>query len=151
MRFTLKKLFFATAVIAVIVALSVFIRSALAMRLVAAVDHPNGSRLRVVQKLQLSSDLFDTSIYFNDGDGRWRWYYFDHADWYWDIAETQVEQDIVFVRAPDREIVMDTRTGDCTISQNGDSRTYPKLPSNVILPHIQLPDGISEPPAQYVD
>jgi hypothetical protein len=52
-------------------------------RVIVKVDHPKGTRLCVIQQFNdFSPELFTTSISFDDGDGNWRWYYFDHEDSY---------------------------------------------------------------------
>lgn len=116
-----------TAIVGAILSIAVAIRSAIETRFVVNIDHPNGTRFRVVQKFEYSGDLFNTSIYFDDGDGQWRWYYYDHEDWYWGRAETNIDRSIIYVSANKRNVIFDTETGECTVSQlDGDSRHHRK-------------------------
>ena len=127
MRFKTRHLLLLTAIISVILSVAVAIQSAIKTRLVVNIDHPNGTRLRVVQKFEYSGDLFDTSIYFDDGDGQWRWYYYDHEDWFWGSADTNINGSVIAVSADKRSIVFDTKTGECTVSQlDGDIRIQEK-------------------------
>jgi hypothetical protein len=61
-------------------------------RVIVKVDHPKGTRLCVIQQFNdFSPELFTTSISFDDGDGNWRWYYFDHEDSYWNSITVCLE------------------------------------------------------------
>ena len=137
MKFSLKHMFVATALIGAALAVGLFIASIVKTRSVVSIDHPNGTRLRIVQKF--TAELFDTSIYFDDGDGQWRWYYYDHEDWYWGSARSRIEGNLIQITSGERSVEIDTKTGDCTIS-NGESyrREYDK--STRIT---ELPSGIS--------
>ena len=116
MRFTTKYLMLLTVVVAVILAVVVSVKSAIEPRFVSSIDHPNGSRLRVVQTFSYG-DLFNTSIYFDDGDGRWRWYYFDHDDSYWQSADSQILGAEVHIKSDGRKIMFNVETGECTIQR----------------------------------
>ena len=140
MRFNLRQLFFLTLICSVLLCAGLSLRSALATRIVASVDHSNGTRLRVVQKFEYSGDLFNTSIYFDNGDGQWRWYYFDHDDSYWGRAKSEVTENTVRIESNNRKIQFDTVTGECKISnQEVGDRIYAN--STRI---VRLPDGIAD-------
>ncbi len=83
MRYSTKTLLILTAIVASLLAMTLMVNSAIKTRVLASVDHPNGTRLRVVQYFNYQPELFTTSIYFDNGDGNWHWYYFDHEDSYW--------------------------------------------------------------------
>ena len=103
------------------------------VRTIASVDHNNGTRLRVVQ----SYDAFifwDTSIYFDDGTGNWRWYYFEHEDTIRWRARVQIEKDIVRVSWNDCEIKFDTTNGDCTTRHASKVRKFNKSTTVKKLP-----------------
>ena len=140
MRFNLRHLFFLTLTCSLLLCAGLSLRSALATRIVASVDHSNGTRLRVVQRFEYSGDMFNTSIYFDNGDGHWRWYYFDHDDSYWGRAKSEVTENAVRIESNERKIQFDTVTGECRISnQEVGDRTYP-ISTRIII----LPDDIAE-------
>ena len=132
MRFNLKQMLLATALVGVILTFGLFVFSIVKTRSVVSIDHPNGSRLRVVQ--EFNAELFNTSIYFDDGDGQWRWYYYDHEDWYWGSAISQIDGDSIQVTAGIRSIEIDTKTGECAISSAQGNRTYDKSTRITNLP-----------------
>lgn len=140
MRFNLRQLFLVIVVCSVVLSAGAYLCSAFAPRIVASVDHPNGTRLRVVQKFEYNGDLFNTTIYFDNGDGQWRWYYFDHDDTYWGRATSDVMEDTIRIESNDRMIQFDTVSGECRISNHevGD-RIYAN--STRI---VSLPDGIAD-------
>ena len=83
MRYNIKFLLIITTIIAVSLAVIMSVRFAMQTRVIVKVDHPKGTRLCVIQQFNdFSPELFTTSISFDDGDGNWRWYYFDHEDSY---------------------------------------------------------------------
>jgi len=144
MQFTLRHVFLIILIVGAILGTGLYLQSKLEPRIVASVDHPNGTRLRVVQKFEYSGDLFDTSIYFDNGDEKWRWYYFDHDDSYWGTADTDVQGNEIRIESRQRSIVFDTVTGQCRISnQEVGDRTYDRATQIV-----DLPPGILESTAK---
>ena len=129
MRFSLKQLFLLTTVVAITCVAFLIVQHAMATRAIVSEDLPNGTRVRVVQ--EFSGEPFNTSIYFDDGDGQWRWYYYDHEDWYWGTADSTFEAGVLHVSTGSRSIVIDTVTGECEISgsQMG-NRRYEKVDYN---------------------
>ena len=117
MKFTVKQLMVVMTVIAMMFAAVVSVKSVLEPRFVASSDHPNGSRVRIVQTFSID-DLFNTAIYFDDGDGRWRWYYYDHDDWYWGNADSRILGSEVHLKSATREVMLNVETGECTIQNN---------------------------------
>ena len=135
MRIRLRLFLLATA-IALVAAIGLFTYSIVKTRLVVNVDHPNGSRLRVVQKLGYES--FYTAIYFDDGDGQWRWYYYDHNDAYWGSASILIDDNVIKITSDQRRIEMDTKTGDCTISDARENSTIMRKSTKI----VSLPEGV---------
>ena len=80
-------------------------------RVVICVRHPNGSRLLVTQTWH--GEPFNTVVFFDEGDGIWRWYYYEHEDWYWDTATGKIVGDEIHVNAWKRSVVINTVTGEC--------------------------------------
>ncbi len=140
MQFKTRHLLALTTIISVLLVIILSVRSALATRMVVSADHPNGARLRVVQNFTYSGDFFNTSIYFDDGSGDWRWYYYAHEDWYWGSAEFKIIDSQINVSSNKRSIAIDTATGECTVSDaDGVRRTFQK--SDRIK---NLPPGIED-------
>ncbi|GAB5402960.1 MAG: hypothetical protein Aurels2KO_11910 [Aureliella sp.] len=104
------------------------LRSAMEPHVVADVAHPNGSRLLVTQKYGFISEPFVTEIFFDDGDGRWRWYYYDHEDSYWHSAEYRIVGTEIRLSSPgNRRVQMDTANGQCLVSGvDGRTRAHAK-------------------------
>lgn len=111
------------------------IRKAMEPRVVASVDHPNGTRLLVTQAF---GEPFETEIFFDDGDGTWRWYYYDHEDLYWGGADCEIEGEDIRLSSPGhRSIQLDTATGECKVSNaEGRIRTYDKSTRTTSPPPI---------------
>ena len=63
-----------------------------------------------------------------DGDGTWRWYYYDHEDSYWCSADCEIEGPDIYISSPGyRSIQVNTVTGECKVSYaDGRIRTYGK-------------------------
>ena len=122
MRFTIRQLIGLLTLISVGLAMIVFVYAAIQTRLVAKIDHPNGTRLRLVQEFTYSGELFETSIYFDDGDGKWRWYYYDHDDGYWGSAIIRVDGPQISITHKKRSVLFDTVTGECSIAQADGAR-----------------------------
>ncbi len=117
MRYKIRHLLILTAIVGAILSAAIVIHTAIEPRVVVNIDHPNGTRFRVVQEFQYNGDMFDTSIYFDDGDGQWRWYYYDHDDGYWGSAGTEIDGSMINVFSIKRSIKFDTETGECTVTQ----------------------------------
>ena len=78
----------------------------------------------MIQYFNYQPELFTTSIYFDDGDGEWRWYYFDHQDSYWGGAEVEIADSEIRVTSKYRNIEFDTSTGECTTLRSGRRRFH---------------------------
>ena len=117
MRFRIHHLLGLTAIVACVCWSVAAIRYSMTTRTIVSEDLSNGTRIRVIQ--DSSGEPFNTSIYFDDGDGRWRWYYYTHEDWYWDGAKTQFTNGRLHIRKGARSIVLDTRSGECATSGPG--------------------------------
>ena len=114
----------------------VMVRDAVSTRAVVSEDLPNGTRIRIIQTF--SGEPFETAIYFDDGDGQWRWYYYDHEDWYWGRADTTYADGIVTIDASRRSVVFDTRTGECIIDGSQLGKTETGKSTRV----VELPGGL---------
>ena len=123
MKYQLKHIFVIVAFAAVVITSVLAVKNAVSTRAVVSEDLPNGTRIRIIQTF--SGEPFDTAIYFDDGDGKWRWYYYDHEDWYWGRADTTYADGVLTIDAGRRSVVFDTRTGNCIIdgSQLGKTET----------------------------
>ena len=114
MKYRLKHLFAVVTFFALACICFCVVRDAVATRTVVSEDLPNGTRIRIIQ--EFTGEPFNTSIYFDDGDGQWRWYYYDHEDWYWGSADTDYANGVLYVASGNRSVVFDTTTGDCQIN-----------------------------------
>lgn len=135
MRFGTKHLFALLTAAACVCLLSTACYRATKTRTIVSEDLPNGTRVRVIQSF--SGEPFDTSIYFDDGDGKWRWYYYDHEDWYWNNAKTHFSDGILNISSGKRQIVLNTNSGECETSgsQIGKAKRRPKSDRIVDLPN----------------
>jgi hypothetical protein len=133
-HYRIKTLLIVTTATALALSVALIIASAIQTRVVASVDHPNGTRLRVTQQFNYQPELFTTSIYFDNGDGNWRWYYFDHEDSYWGHAETEVSGNSILVHSGNRRIEFDTLTGECNTAHGGRRRFQKKSDKINALP-----------------
>jgi hypothetical protein len=138
-RFKTKTLLILMTGVAFLLTLTLSVNSMTKTRVVARVDHPNGTRLRIVQAFNYGPELFTTSIYFDPGDGKWRWYYFDHQDSYWDNAESKIANGVVLFISPGREIRFDTISGECTTYHCGRIRSHSR--SDRIIPFVEFASG----------
>ena len=104
------------------------VRAAVELRVVASVDHPSGSHLWVTPKYGVISEPFVTEIFFDDGDGNWRWNYYDHEDSYWGSADCEVIGSEIHVKSPgNRSIQIDAFTDECSVwNAQGRTRCYGK-------------------------
>ena len=137
-RLKLKHMMVALSILCGALAVTSLIRDSFETRIVAYVTHPNGSRLLVTQSY--AGEPFTTEVFFDDGDGQWRWHYFDHEDNYWKNAETEIVGSKIRVKSYIRSIEFDTETGSyartsCsgrkkTSSKSNERRTPPILPND---------------------
>ena len=59
---------------------------------------------------------FDTKFYFDAGDGRWGFYYYEHEDWYWNEADVKSDGDTLsIIRGGRCTIQLNTQTGFCVV------------------------------------
>lgn len=126
MQYRIKSLLLLTALVGFVLAGIVFVLGAIQSRVIASAEHPNGARFRVIQNFNYQPELFTTSVYFDDGDGRWRWYYFDHEDFYWGNATAEIDGDKFTVASGSRQIELDAITGECRTIHSGRTRTVAK-------------------------
>ena len=134
MRYNIKTLLILTAIIASVLSVILIVIGAIQTRAIVNVDHPNGTRLRVIQYFNYQPELFTTSIFFDDGDGNWRWYYFDHQDSYWGSAEIEIADNEISVTSKYRNLEFDTSTGECTTFHSGRRRFHEKSDTIKSLP-----------------
>jgi hypothetical protein len=134
LRYNIKTLLILTAIIASVLSAILIVDGAIQTRAIVNVDHPNGPRLRVIQYFNYQPELFTTSIYFDDGDGEWRWYYFDHEDSYWGGADVEIADNEIRVTSKYRNIEFDTSTGECTTFRSGKRRFHEKSDTIKSLP-----------------
>lgn len=111
LRFSTSSLLILVAIVATALSATSIIWAAIQPRVVVCVRHPNGARLLVTQDWR--GEPFDTSIFFDDGRGSWRWYYFEHEDWYWGNADSSIAGNEIRVSSGGRSVTIDTLTGRC--------------------------------------
>jgi hypothetical protein len=134
-QFGLKLLLMLVTIFCASLSVASVIRSAIEPRAVVSVDHPNGTRLLVTQEFSVISEPFVTEIFFDDGDGNWRWYYYDHEDTYWGSADYEIAGSEIHISSGKRKIQIDTLTGECTVSNvDGQTRTHGKSTKMDSLP-----------------
>ncbi len=120
-RFRIQHLFILTTVVAVSIAAWLALQHAMSTRTIVALDLPGNKRIRVIQTF--GGEPFDTKFYFDAGDGRWGFYYYDHEDWYWNKAEVESDGDTLsIVRGGHRTINLNTRTGFCIVEHANGKR-----------------------------
>ena len=133
MKFRIKHLFAAVTIVACVCLAVGFFYRATKARTIVSKDLANGTRVRVIQTYP--GVLFNTSIYFDDGDGNWRWYYYDHEDVYWNHANTLYDNGILYITSGDRYIFLNTVSGKCEIGGSQIGKTsFPKSDNFVDLP-----------------
>lgn len=137
-QFRLVHLMIIVTTVCASLAVASAIRKAMEPRVVAGVDHPNGTRLLVTQKFGSIGEPFATEIFFDDGDGTWRWYYFDHEDSYWSCADCEIAGPDIYISSQGyRSIQLNTVTGECRVSNaEGRVRTNEKSTRVDSLPPI---------------
>lgn len=102
--------------IAILISAWLVIQEAISTRTIAAIDLPQNKRFRLIQSF--GGEPFDTKIYFDSGDGRWGFYYYEHEDWYWNNAELKLEEDTLTVfRNGEPTIRLNTKTGFCVVKR----------------------------------
>lgn len=123
-RFHIKHLLALIAVVAIALWCWNTWQYATSMRTIVAIDLPQNKRVRVIQDFR--GEPFDTQLYFDAGDGRWGFYYYEHEDWYWDDADVEIRGDTIRIMRGGRcTIRLDTRTGNCVVDRaDGWHREY---------------------------
>jgi hypothetical protein len=113
-----------TTVIAVSITVWLALQNAMSTRTIVAIDLPQNKRFRVIQTF--GEEPFDTKIYFDAGDGRWGFYYYEHEDWYWNQAGVESDGDTLsIIRGERRTIQLNTQTGFCIVDRaDGWRREY---------------------------
>ena len=117
-RFTFRipHLLILTAAIAALLGAGLMIRNATSTRVIAAIDLPESKRFRLIQTF--GGEPFDTKIFYDSGDGRWGFYYYEHEDWYWNDAELKSDDGTITVfRKGKMTIQLNTRTGVCVVKR----------------------------------
>lgn len=113
-RFRIPHLIRLTTAIAVSLAAWFIIRDATSTRIIAAIDLPQNKRFRLIQTF--GGEPFDTKIFYDSGDGRWGFYYYEHEDWYWNDADLKSDEDTITVcRNGKMTIQLNTKTGCCIV------------------------------------
>lgn len=137
-QFGLNYLLMLVAIVAFALSVASTIRGCMEPRVVVSVDHPNGGRLLVTQEFGVISEPFVTEVFFDDGDGKWRWYYYDHEDSYWGSADHEISASKIVITTPgNRGIQLDTLTGECKISnKQGRTKTYDKSTRTDVRPPV---------------
>jgi hypothetical protein len=80
------------SILLVLVAVTVFfIRHINGPRVVARVVASDGTEFCVVQKCNWDFEFFTTSCFYRKPGGPWGWFYYDHEDWYWRRARTELD------------------------------------------------------------
>ncbi len=104
---------------------------------VAGLDHPDGPRVRLVQEF-VGIEGFETTLYYDNGDGRWRWYYFDHDDSYWRHADAGYEGPEISIGTAARGAAINTAQHVVTITN--DEIGYRQRPLSADI--ADLPSGL---------
>ena len=122
--FRLPSLFVLTTAVAALIAAWLMIKDATSTRVIAAIDLPQNKRFRLIQTFR--GEPFDTKIFFDSGDGRWGFYYYEHEDWYWNDAELRSGNDTISVfREGKMTIQLNSKTGYCFVRRaDGWEREY---------------------------
>lgn len=125
-RFRIQHLLVLTTVIAVTISVWFALRYAMSTRTIVAIDLPQNKRVRVIQTF--GGEPFDTKFFFDVGDGRWGFYYYEHEDWYWNEADVELDGDTLSIMRGGRcTIQLNTETGFCIVERaDGWRREYAK-------------------------
>ena len=124
LRFSIKHVLGATAFSAFALCSVITCRHVSSTRTIVALDLPQNKRVRLIQ--DFAGEPFDTQLYFDAGDGRWGFYYYEHEDWYWNDAVVETHGDNVHImRDGQCTIRLNTRTGTCVVDRaDGYHRDY---------------------------
>lgn len=100
------------------------VQYATSTRTIVAMDVSGNKRIRLIQ--DFGGEPWDTKLYFDSGDGRWGFYYYEHEDWYWNEAELDVQGDVLhIIRDARSTIQLNMRTGTCIVDRaDGWHREY---------------------------
>lgn len=123
-KFGIKHALAVTAMFAYVMCLVLIYRHVSSTRAIVSIDYTDGRRIRVVQNMR--GEPFDTKVFFDSGDGRWGFYYYDHEDWYWNEAEVESAGETVRISRRGRcTVELNTSTGACIVDPpNSKRREY---------------------------
>ena len=123
-RFRIQHLLGFTAVVAFALCSGITCHHVSSTRTIIAIDLPQNKRIRLIQ--DFGGEPFDTQLYFDAGDGRWGFYYYEHEDWYWNNADAEMLGDTIHIIRDGRcTIRLDTHTGLCVVDRaDGFHREY---------------------------
>jgi hypothetical protein len=99
-----------SAILIGMVLLALWLAHALSPRIVAHAVTPDGVEACVLQKFNGGGEPFTTSFVFRKPGGPWKWFYYDHQDWYWGsgrVALDTTSNIIVIFRGKDPAITFD--------------------------------------------
>ncbi len=117
LRFTTRQLFGLTSLVACALCLGVIWHHISSTRTIVKLDLPQNKRLRLIQDLR--GEPFDTQLYFDAGDRRWGFYYYEHEDWYWNEADIEIHGDTIHIMRHGRcTIRLNTSTGACVVDRD---------------------------------
>jgi hypothetical protein len=108
--------------------LALWLAQALSPRIVARVVTPDGVEACLLQKFNYSGEPFTTSFVFHKPGGPWKWFYYDHQDWYWGSAHVVLNttsNEMVIYRGKDRAITFDWNKELYTLHRRNDRRDDP--------------------------
>lgn len=103
-------------------AFSLWLSRAQSPRIVARVATPEGLEACVLQKFNCSGEPFTTSFVFHKPGQPWKWFYYDHQDWYWGMARVVVaptSNSLVIYRGNFRAITFDWDKEVYTLHRRG--------------------------------
>ena len=94
--------------------------SSRAKRIVVSAVAPDGTELCVIQRPNPGSIgmPFNTHVYFHKPGKKWEGFYYDHQDYYWDRAETEID--------PVANRITVLRHGKCKVTFEWESEIYRK-------------------------
>ena len=107
---------------------ALWLAQALSPRIVARVVTPDGVEACVLQKCNFSGEPFTTSFVFHKPGGPWKWFYYDHQDWYWGSASVALDTTsniMVVYRGKYRAITFDWNNELYTLHRRNDQRDNP--------------------------
>jgi hypothetical protein len=109
-------------------AIALWAAQALSPRIVARVVTPDGVEACVLQKFNWSGEPFTTGFVFRKPGGPWKWFYYDHQDWYWGTARVVLDASsnmLVVYRGKDRAITFDWDKELYTLHRRNEQRENP--------------------------